>query len=608
MTDTIVHRMLETAKTRADAPGYLVKQGGIWRATSWRDYGSEVQQVARGLIQLGIKFGDRTCILGFNRPEWVILDLATMAAGGAPAGIYTTCSPTEVAYILEHSEAPLILLENEEQWKKVEEKRGELPNLKHAVMMKGAAKIDDPMVLSWEQLLALGEDEGAALSGDAEKSDDSIENVGAELKKRIDRLEPDQLATLIYTSGTTGPPKAVMLSHENLAWTSRILAQVASMEPGMRSLSYLPLSHIAEQMASIHGPVTVGGAVYYAESIDKIKDNLKDAQPTLFFGVPRIWEKFHAAMNKQLGQATGAKAKLVSWARGVSKRANDLKCRGDEPTGLLALQYALAQKLVFQKVHAAVGLNEAKALISGAAPISKEIIEFFAELDLVIQEIYGQSEDCGPTSFNLIGRTKFGSVGPALPGVQVEIAEDGEIIVKGPNVFLGYYKDPEATAEALDADGWLHSGDLGKFDSEGFLHITGRKKDIIITAGGKNITPKNIESGIKNHPLVHEAVVIGDRRKYLTALISPDMEAYPAYQQEQGDKDAPHVSKAVHDSIWAAVEEVNRSLARVEQVKKIKILDRPLSIEDGELTPTLKVKRAKVSEHFADEIEALYAE
>ncbi len=550
----------------------------------------ELQRAARALISLGFEPRGRACILGFNRPEWVVFDLATMAAGGAPAGIYTTCSPDEVAYILNHSEAPVVLVENEAQWAKVKEKRDELPHLRHVVVMKGV-HIDDPMVLTWEAFLARGDDEKKA-----------------ELASRIDALAPEDPATLIYTSGTTGPPKAVMLSHENLAWTARILAQTAAMESGGRSLSYLPLSHIAEQMASIHGPITIGSAVYYAESIDKVADNLKECRPTLFFGVPRIWEKFHVAIAGRLEEATGVKAKLVAWARGVAARANELKNRGEEPAGMLAFQYSLAKRLVFSKLKAAVGLDAAQTLISGAAPISKEVLEFFASLDLVIQEIYGQSEGSGPTSFNLAGRTKLGSVGPALPGVEVRIADDGEIVFRGPNVFLGYFKDEEATRETLDPDGWLHSGDLGRFDEEGYLHITGRKKDIIITAGGKNITPKNIEVAIKNHPLVHEAVVVGDRRKYLTALISPDLEAVGKFMKERGLSGPVERCREVHDDVWAAVEEVNRKLARVEQVKKIAILPRPLSIEDGELTPTLKVKRAKVAEHFAAEIEAMYLE
>ncbi|MFK7984575.1 MAG: long-chain fatty acid--CoA ligase [Sandaracinaceae bacterium] len=609
VADTIVHRALDQAKARGDAPAYLVKQGAYWEATSWRDYGREIETAARGLLRLGVAFGDRICILGFNRPEWVITDVAAMAIGGVPAGIYTTCSKEKVAYILNHSEAPVILVENADQWAKIEAKKDELPHLKKVIFMKGAKPPKDDLAIGWDAFMALGRETDSPLT-DLEPTADGVETVDAELRARIDKLSPEQLATLIYTSGTTGPPKAVMLSHGNLSWTARILAQITTMEAGGRSLSYLPLSHIAEQMVTVHGPATVGSAVYYAESIDKVADNLKDCKPTLFFGVPRIWEKFYAAMNKKLGEATGIKAKLVAWARGVSVQANALKNKGDEPSGLLGLQYGLARKLVLTKIHGAVGLDEATTMVSGAAPISKEIIEFFASLDITIQEVYGQSEDSGPTSFNLVGRTKFGSVGPAVPGVKVEIAEDGEILVAGPNVFMGYFKDDEATNEALsDRDGemWLHSGDLGRIDDEGFLHITGRKKDIIITAGGKNITPKNIESGIKNHPLVHEAVVIGDRRKYLTALISPDDEAVAAFMKEKGLSGGAHESSEVHDSIWAMVEEVNAKLARVEQIKKIKVLHRALSIEDDELTPTLKVKRAKVNEHFEDTIEALYA-
>lgn len=589
MTDTIVHRLLEQAERRPEAPAYLVKRSGVWHSSSYREYADEVRRAARALIGLGVNAGEHSCILGFNRPEWVVFDLATMAIGGAPAGIYTTSSPDEVAYILNHSEAPVVLVENEEQWAKVKEKREELPHLRHVITMRGT-HVDDPMVLTWEAFLERGGDEHEAA-----------------LASRIAALEPGSVATLIYTSGTTGPPKAVMLSHENLSWTARILAQTAGMDSGGRSLSYLPLSHIAEQMATIHGPITIGSAVYFAESIEKVPDNLKECRPTLFFGVPRIWEKFHAAVAGKLEEATGAKAGLIRWARGIATRANQLKARGEEPAGMLALQYALAQRLVFSKLKEALGLDEARVLISGAAPVGKEVLEFFASLDILIQEIYGQSEGSGPTSFNLAGRTKLGSVGPPLPGVEVDIADDGEILVHGPNVFLGYFKDEEATRETLDAEGWLHSGDLGHFDDEGYLHITGRKKDIIITAGGKNITPKNIEIALKNHPLVHEAVVVGDRRPYLIALISPDLEAVERFMKEHGASGPVERSAEVCESIWATVEEINRKLARVEQIKDIAILPRPLSIEAGELTPTLKVKRSKVVEHFAGEIEAMYS-
>jgi long-chain acyl-CoA synthetase len=586
VSDTIPKRLFEQAKRAPERPAYLVKAGGIWKTTSWSSYAAEVSQAARALIALGFQPGQHVCILGFNRPEWVIMDLAAMTAGGAPAGIYTTSSPDEVKYIANHSEAPLILVENESQAKKVFAVRSELPHLKHVVMMRGP-RVEGAM--SFEDFLARGD-------ATPEK----------EVHERIEQLEPEGLATLIYTSGTTGPPKAVMLSHENLAWTASVLRELARIEAGGRTLSYLPLSHIAEQMTTIHGPITGGSAVYFAESIDKIADNLKDARPTLFFGVPRIWEKFHSAISEKLAGATGAKARLVKWAREVGTEVSALKVRGQEPTGFLRVQYELANKLVFRKLKETIGLDQANTLVTGAAPIAKEVLDFFASLDLVVQEVYGQSEDSGPTTLNIEGRTKLGSAGPVIPGVEVKIAEDGEILVRGKNVFLGYYKDEAATKDTIDEQGYLHSGDLGRFDAEGFLHITGRKKDIIITAGGKNITPKNLESGVKNHPAVGECVVIGDRRKYLTMLVSLDPEGSSKWMKEHGETGAPHKNQALRTSIQKQIDEVNEKMARVEQIKKFTVLERSFSIEGGELTPTLKVKRNIVDKNFQTEIAVMY--
>jgi long-chain acyl-CoA synthetase len=562
-----------------------VRQGGSWKPTNWGSYSDEVTRAGRALIALGFEPGQTVCILGFNRPEWAVMDIAAMGTGGAPAGIYTTCSPVEVRYIVAHAEAPIILVENEDQWRKVLAERSNMPNLKHVVTMKGCPAIADDMVMTWEEFLAKGD--------------------GVETRAYLDRIEslkPDALATLIYTSGTTGPPKGVMLSNENLAWTSNVAIGITSISASDCALSYLPLSHIAEQMFTLHIPITTGARVYFAESIEAVPENLKEVQPTIFFGVPRIWEKFHAGISAKLKEATGVKAKLVKWAMKVGWEANQT------PNGNKGLQYQLANKLIYSKLLPAIGMGNARVCVTGAAPIAREVLEFFASLNLVVLEVYGQSEDSGPTSFNTPTRYRFGSVGPALPGVEVKIAQDDEIMVKGPNVFLGYYKDKEATDATL-SDGWLHSGDLGAFDSDGFLNITGRKKDIIITAGGKNITPKNLESGIKNHPLIDEAVVIGDRRKYLSALVTIDAEAGPAWAAANGeDAGALHKSAKLRASIQAHIDEMNKEFARVEQIKKFTILKRNFTVEDGELTPTLKVKRAKVNDHFAEDIEAMYDE
>lgn len=585
--DTIPSRLFERAKKTPYTPAYYIKVEDRWRPTNWRSYAGEVRQAGKALMALGVGHKGAVSILGFNRPEWVIFDLAAMCIGACAAGVYTTSSPEEVQYIVNHAESSVILVENQIQADKVAEERANLPHLKHVVAMKDAGDLGDE-ILSWEDFIAKGED----------VSDD-------EFFAAIDALEPQGLATLIYTSGTTGPPKGVMLTHENLAWTSKQLTKTMGSENGDSILSFLPLSHIAEQMVTIHGPITYGGAAYYAESIAKVPDNLKEVQPTIFFAVPRIWEKFHAKLQSKFDDAIGPKAKLLAWTRSICTQVSSHK-NADKPLPFaLRMQYKLADKLVLSKLKPAIGLGRAHFCVSGAAPISKEILDFFASIDIIVHEVYGQSEDTGPTTLNINGRTKLGSVGPPIPGVEVEIAKDGEIMVRGKNVCAGYFKDPQATAETF-VDSWMHSGDLGEIDSLGFLNITGRKKDIIITAGGKNIAPKNIEAGLKDNRLINEAVVIGDRRKYLTALVTLDDEAVAEFLPSPANGELLAEIPAVMAEIQSAVEAVNSHLANVETIKKWTILTRNLTIEDGELTPTLKVKRAKVNENFANEIEAMY--
>ena len=595
MADTIPARFFATARTRPLSPAYAVKRSGSWRTTNWKTYAAQVRRVGKALLALGLEPGGKVCMLGFNRPDWCIFNMGAMAAGGVGAGIYTTCSSEEVKYIADHADAHAILLEDEGQWEKIKTQKyhadgDQLPRLKHVVMMQGVPKIDDPLVLSWEELEAKGDD----------VSDSDFD-------ARLDGLEPDGLATLIYTSGTTGPPKGVMLSHENLRWTATTAQKMVGSRASDVCLSYLPLSHIAEQMFTIHGPALTGSGVYFAESIDKVPDNLKEVQPTIVFGVPRIWEKFHAGVAAKLEEATGPKKLLIDWVQQLCRQRSALINQGRTPGLAVELQYEVAKRLVLSKLKPALGLGRARMCVSGAAPVAKEILEFFSGLDIIIHEVYGQSEDTGPTTFNMPRATKYGTVGQPIPGCEVTLGDDDEILVRGPNVFLGYLKDEAATSETL-IDGWLHSGDLGAFDSRGFLSITGRKKDIIITAGGKNIAPKNIEGSLKNNPLISEAVVIGDRRKFLSVLITIDEEELRkllgATNGEQPNPDDARVRAEVRRTI----DSVNRNLARVEQIKKFTILPRSLTIEDGELTPTLKVKRKKVNEHFADQIEAMYTD
>jgi long-chain acyl-CoA synthetase len=587
--ETIPHRVLGNARQFGSAPAYFVRGESGWEPTSWQTYADEVRRAGAGLIALGVEAGQPVCILGANRPEWVIFDVGAMAAGAIPAGIYTTSSPGECAYILNHCEAPVILVENEAQWQKIAAVRDELPHLRHVVMMRDGGTVDDPMVLGWDEFMS------------------RAESVHGPLDERLEGLRADTVSTLIYTSGTTGRPKGVMLTQDNLSWTAAQASELVKATARERVLSYLPLSHIAEQMFSIHVAAVAGYAVYYAQSIDKLLDNLVEVKPTVFFAVPRVWEKFHAGVVQKMAENQGAKAKLAEQATAVGRRVTAKVNLGERAALADAVQYTVFEKLVYAKVREALGLSAARVCVSGAAPISSEILEFFAGFGVPIYEVYGQSEDCGPTSFNVPGRTRFGTVGPPFPGVEVKIADDGEIIVRGRNVFAGYFKDPEATDEAL-SDGWLHTGDLGEFDADGFLSITGRKKDIIITAGGKNIAPKLLEGGLRNHPLVAEAVIIGDRRKFLSALVSLDGEAVERFMQERELSGPPAKCPEIHAEIQQAVDDVNGQIARVEQIKKFTILDRELSISEGELTPTLKVKRNVVADHFGAEIEAMYSD
>jgi long-chain acyl-CoA synthetase len=587
--ESIPARFLRQAARRPTTPGYWARRAGRFEATSWADYATEVRRAARALVALGVEPGGTTAILGFNRPEWVVFAMATMAAGGAPAGIYTTSSPPEIGYVVGHAESPVVLVEDEAQWQKIAAVRGDLPRLRHVVLMRGAA-VDDPAVLTWEAFLARG---------------DAVPE--AALEERLAGIRPDGVATLIYTSGTTGPPKAVMLSHRSLAWTADVARELVQLGDDATLLSYLPLSHIAEQMFTIHGPATAGCAVAFAESLERLADNLREVRPTVFFGVPRVWEKLQLGVTAKLAEARGAKAALAGWARGVGARYHERRLAGEDPGPALTVQYRLADRLVLSRVRRALGLDRAQVCVSGAAPIARDVLEFMASLGIVVREVYGQSEDCGPTAINLPGRTRFGTVGPPIPGVTVRIAEDGEILVRGPNVFLGYYKDPGATADALQ-DGWLHSGDLGRFEPDGLLRITGRKKDLIITSGGKNVAPANLEKLLEGIPLVSHAVVVGDGRHYLSALLTLDEAALERLAAERGlPAEGRHHHPDVRAVLQEGVDAVNAKVARVESIRRLHVLETPLSVADGTLTPTLKVRRQLVTRRYAREIEALYA-
>jgi long-chain acyl-CoA synthetase len=590
--DTIPARFLSQAKIRPDAPAYYTRLNGQWQMTSWKRRAERVQQIGSALLALGVPAGGATSILGSNRAEWVDWHLATMMIGATPAGIYTTCSPEQVRYIVRHSESLVLLVESEEQLRKVEREWSEVPQLTTIVLMPGvpSAAADGARVLTWETFLA------RATSVEHQK-----------LQQRFMALTEDAAATVIYTSGTTGPPKAVLLSHKNITFTADVALGLVTLTPSDRLFSYLPLSHIAEQMFSIFGPACSGTPIYFSRSAETIPDDLKEVKPTVFFGVPRVWEKLAAAVNARVSSLRGPKARVLSWAMGVARRAVAKRNAGAPFGRLLSLQHAVARKLVLGPALTKMGFGSARVCVTGAAPTPRAVLDFFAGLDLSLHEVYGQSEGSGPTTFNVPGQTRYGTVGKVIPGVEVRIAEDGEILVRGPNVFTGYAKDPEATRESF-TDGWLRSGDLGAFDVDGFLTITGRKKEIIITAGGKNVTPALIEEALKTIDLVADAVVVGDGRKFLVALLVLDAARCQAHQANRADKSPPHESASLRAFLATEIDSVNARLGRVEQIKRFHVLSRPFSLEEGELTPTLKIRRKIVSDHFAAVIDGLYTE
>ena len=586
---TVMQLLDVAAATHATLPGLRWKTAsGVWRDCSWKEYRVEVRRAARGLIALGLEPKKGVSIIGFNCRQWLIGNLGAIHAGGVPVGIYTTNSPEQCQYIASHSDSNIAIVENLEQLEKFLAIREQLPELRAIVLMNG--EHDDPDVHSWDELLTRG---------------DAVDE--AELEARIKDQHPDDVCTLIYTSGTTGNPKGVMLSHDNLTWTSASASSTMAIDPGALLLSYLPLSHIAEQIVSIYVPMQRGCCTCFAESMEKLVDNLKEVRPHIFLGVPRVWEKIQAKMVAVGSKNTGLKKKIGAWARGVGARAIEARERGDAPP----LSYGLANALVFNNVRAALGLDRSLLNITSAAPIAKETLEFFASLGLLINEVYGMSECSGPATTSTPDRFRVGWVGWTLPGAETKIAEDGEVCMRGRHVFKGYYKNPEATAEALDEEGWLHSGDIG-ITQGGCFKITDRKKDLIITAGGENIAPQVLEGKLKNIAWVSQAVVVGDRRKHLSALLTLDEEKLDEILKLSGSTaeilDEAAADPKVEAWLLGLVEAINKDLARVQQIKKIKILPRDLSIEGGELTPTMKVKRRVVNDKYKTEIEAFYAE
>jgi long-chain acyl-CoA synthetase len=579
-----------------DRPAHQFKQSADWKTITWREVGDVVREVALGLLALGRGKGDAVALLSTSRAEWVQADFAIFSAGCVTVPVYPTYPPDLIAYVVNDSGAKTIIVEDPGQLSKVLEARDKMPGLEQIVVITGYDAPQPPkMVMTWETLRRLGRD-----SVDAHRST---------LAERVASTRPTDLATIVYTSGTTGPPKGVMQTHGNHIAAVTASKQATPVEEGWVHLLFLPLAHSFARLESFLG-VAHGLTTAFAENLDKVGENLKETRPHFICSVPRVFEKVYGKILAGVEAGSPAKRKIFGWAVSVGKDVSRHQQRGQPVPATLELKRKLAHRLVFSKLHAALG-GRLQWAVSGGAPLSRDIAEFFHAAGILLLEGYGLTETCPALTFNRPDRFKFGSVGQTLPGVQLRIAADGEILARGPNIAtLGYFKQPEATREVFDLDGWFHTGDIGRIDADGFLVITDRKKDLIVTAGGMNIAPQNIENLLKADPFISQVMIYGDRRPYPVALITVNPEELSKFAREQGilTSEAAAIVKhpKVVERVGRTVEEKNTQLQSYAKIKRFTVLATDFTLDGGELTPTLKVKRRVVSQKYKDAIEELY--
>jgi len=575
------------------------KDLGIWRAMTWSQLGAAAREAGMGLVALGFEPGEVASIQSNTNREWLFADLGILGAGGVSNGIYPTDAAAQVEYLLADSASVYVFVEDEEQLDKVLEVRERLPKLRKIIVfdMDGLRDFDDRQVMSLEALCALGAD-----------YDEKHEGLW---DKRLASRQAGDLAILVYTSGTTGKPKGAMISHRNILATLDGYQDSFPQGPEDERMAFLPLCHIAERLGGQYHSLYSGSVLNFVENPETVPENVREIAPTVFTAVPRVWEKFYSGVQIRLKEA----GRLQQWAYGIAigigyKVAALKEARKAVPAGL-ALAFWLARVLVLNNVRKVIGVHRTKVCVTGAAPISPDLIRWYMALGVEMYEVWGQTESCGAITSNPAGKVKPGSIGPQMLHAEVKVAPDGELLARGPSVFMGYLNQPEKTAETLK-DGWLHTGDVGKVDEEGFFYITDRMKDIIITAGGKNITPSEFENQLKFSPYITDAVVIGDKRPYLVALVMVDHENVENFAQEHAIPFTNYMSLCRRPEITALiqgeVDKVNKAFARVEQVKKFRLLETKLTAEDEELTPTMKLKRKLVNEKYKGLIEAMYSE
>ena len=569
---------------------------GVWKQYTWADYAERVAAAGLGLRALGVEPGDRVAVHSLNRPAWLLADLGAQGIGAMTVGVYPTSPAAEVEYLLGHSGAKVLVAEDEEQVDKVLEVRDRLPDLQRVVVVDPrGVDLSEPWLMTFAELEALGREQGGGV--------DAFRSAVAQ----VDTGEP---AVIVYTSGTTGPPKGALLSHDNLLAASRNGRRVFDVTPDDEVLSYLPLCHIAERLVSGINAVTNGYVVNFGDGVDELAADLREVQPTYFLGVPRVWEKLMASVSIRMDDAGWLKrANYRFWMHRGRKLARK---RWHGRLGPLArAEYALGWLLLYRSLRRKVGMGRIRYALSGAAPIAPQVLEFFWALGVPVLEGYGMTENTAQATVTPADDVRIGQVGLPVPEGEVRIGDDGEILTRGPATFVGYYRDPEATAATIDADGWLHTGDIGSLDDDGFLTISDRKKDIIITSGGKNVSPSEIENRLKVSPFVREAVVIGDRRKYLVALVGIELDTVSRWALHHRIPFTTYADLSAKPDVVGlvagVVDEVNADLAQVEQVKRFVLLPKELEQEDGEVTATQKVKRQAISEAFGPLIEGLYA-
>lgn len=591
MEENIVQSLYNRARTHPDDPALMFKVDGryVTRSVSW--FWDRVQKIASGLIKLGIAETDKVAIMGSTRVEWTLADLAILSLRGITATIYPSLLEKDVRFILDNADVKCVFVEDEAALQRVLNVVNSLPKVIKVIVF-GDTSVKNTMVLTLGQLEQLGEKNPEA----------------DEIKKRMDKITMDDVATIIYTSGTTGPPKGAEIIHRNIIVNLKDLLSLSFNMPNDITLGYLPLAHAYERINQF-GAIYTHMTYAYAENLDMVAKNIAEVRPTILPGVPRVYEKIYARIMNEIETGPGIKKRLFHWALNIGKASLPFRLSKKNLPFFLNMKYRVAKFLVFNRLAGKLG-GRLRIGITAAAPLSPVIIEFFNALGIPIYEGYGMTETFAPAIISYEGRFKIGYVGKPLPSMQVRIAPDGEILMKGPAVFKGYYKKPEGTPAMIDDDGWLHSGDIGDMDKDGFVRVTGRKKDLIITAGGKNITPQNIENLYASDPFIAQCTVYGDNKKYLTAVLVLNEQEITAWARQNGLQSDVYRDlvrdRRVLDFVQQKVKKLNEQLASFETIKKFILSDHEFTIQSGELTPTMKVKKNKVVENFKTRLDALY--